>query len=130
MIIDNARIENMDCLEFLKTIPDNSTNLVLFDEPYMLLKGHKIEEGYNLDIALQVRTEAMRVLKKDGWFLFFGQFPSAYDFYTKTLEAGFKPWQACNEIVWCKRAISSPFGKIGRIHENIFVFQKRQPYCL
>jgi DNA modification methylase len=127
MIIDNARIENMDCLEFLKTIPDNSTNLVLFDEPYMLLKGHKIEEGYNLDIALQVRTEAMRVLKKDGWLVFFGQFPSAYHFYTKTLEAGFEPWQQCNEIVWCKRSGSSLWGDVNRIHENIFVFTKGKP---
>ena len=56
---------------------------MLFDEPYLLLK-HKIEEGYSLDIALQVRKEAYRVLKKDGWFVFCGQFPSAYDFYTKT----------------------------------------------
>lgn len=43
------------------------------------------------------------------------------------MEAGFKPWQTCNEIVWCKRSISSPFHKISRIHENIFVFQKGNP---
>jgi len=59
-----------DCLEYLKSLPDGCVDLVLIDEPYMLFKGHKIEEGYNLDIAKQVRIEAMRVLKKDGWFLF------------------------------------------------------------
>ena len=89
------KIIQMDCLEYLKSLPDNCTECVLFDEPYMLLKGHKIEEGYNLDIAKQVRIEAMRVLKKDGWFIFFSQFPNAWDF--------------------------------GRIHENIFVFQKGNP---
>jgi len=121
------KIIQMDCLEYLKSLPDNCTECVLIDEPYMLLQGHKIEEGYNLDIAKQVRIEAMRVLKKDGWCIFFGQFPSAWDFGRITMEAGFKPWQQCNEIVWCKRTHSSPFGKIGRIHENIFIFYKGSP---
>jgi len=116
-----------DCLEYLKKLPNECVDLVLIDEPYMLFKGHKIEEGYNLDIAKQVRIEAMRVLKKDGWFIFFGQFPTAWDFGRITMEVGLKPWQQCNEIVWCKRIVSSPFGKIGRIHENIFVFQKGNP---
>ena len=117
----------MDCLEYLRSLPDNCTECVLIDEPYMLLQGHKIEEGYNLDIAKQVRIEAMRVLKKDGWFIFFSQFPNAWDFGRITMEAGFKPWQQCNEFIWCKRAHSTPLNKIGRIHENIFVFQKGNP---
>ena len=121
------KIIQADCLEYLKSLPDECTECVLIDEPYMLLKGHKIEEGYNLDIAKQVRIEAMRVLKKDGWFIFFSQFPSAWDFGRITMEVGFKPWQQCNEIVWCKRIVSSPFAKIGRIHENIFIFQKGDP---
>lgn len=117
----------MDCLEYLRNLPDECTSCVIIDEPYMLFKGHKIEEGYNLDIAKQVRIEAMRVLKKDGWFIFFGQFPTAWDFGKITMEVGFKPWQQCNEIVWCKRILSSPFQKLARIHENIFVFQKGKP---
>jgi len=98
------KIIQADCLEYLRSLPDGCTSCVLIDEPYMLLKGHKIEEGYNLDIAKQVRIEVMRVLKKDGWFVFFGQFPSAWDFGRITMEVGFKPWQQCNEIVWCKRS--------------------------
>lgn len=46
------KIIQMDCLEYLKSLPDNCTECVLIDEPYMLLKGHKIEEGYNLDIEM------------------------------------------------------------------------------
>ena len=121
------KIVQMDCLEYLKSLPDECVECVLIDEPYMILKGHKIEESYNLDIAKQVRIEALRVLKKDGWFIFFGVFPSAWDFGRITMEVGFKPWQQCNEIVWCKRKMSSPFNKISRIHENIFVFQKGSP---
>jgi len=121
------KIIQADCLEYLKSLPNECTECVLIDEPYMLLKGHKIEEGYNLDIAKQVRIEAMRVLKKDGWFIFFGQFPLAWDFGRITMEVGFKPWRGCNEIVWCKRAHSTPLNKISKIHENIFVFQKGKP---
>ena len=125
--IDNATLYNQDCLEFLKGVESESVSCLLIDEPYGILTGHKIEEGYSLDIALQVRKEAFRVLKKDGWFVFFSQFPNAWDFGRITFEAGFKPWQQCNEIVWCKRMAGNVFGKIGRIHENIFVFQKGNP---
>ena len=125
--VDNAALYNQDCLEFLKNVKSESISCVLIDEPYGILTGHKIEEGYHLDIALQVRREAYRVLKKDGWFVFFSQFPNAWDFGRITFEAGFKPWQQCNEVVWCKRVHSSPFGKIARVHENIFIFQKGMP---
>ena len=120
-------VSNQDCLEYLKSLPSECCNLALIDEPYGILTGHKIESEYNYDVALQVRQEIYRVLKKDAWFVWFGIFPNAYHFYTKTLEAGFKPWQACNEIVWCKRNVSNPFLPINRIHENIFVFQKGKP---
>ena len=121
------KIENKDCLEYLKALENESVDCCITDEPYGILTGHKIEEGYNLDIALQVRKEIYRVLKKDAWFIFFSQFPNAWDFGRITFEAGFKPWQQCNEIVWCKKKISSPYGKIMRLHENIFVFQKGKP---
>ena len=121
------KIIQADCLEYLKSLPDGCVQCVLIDEPYMLLKGHKIEEGYNLDIAKQVRIEAMRVLKKDGWFIFFGAFPSAWDFGRITMEAGFKPWQMCNEFVWCKTRSAGFLQKVERLHENIFVFKKGKP---
>ena len=69
-----------DCLEYLKKLPNECVDCCIIDEPYGILTGHKIEEGYNLDIAKQVRIEAMRVLKKDGWFVWFGAFPSAWEF--------------------------------------------------
>jgi DNA modification methylase len=121
------KIENKDCLEYLKTLENESVDCCITDEPYGILTGHKIEEGYNLNIALQVRKEIYRVLKKDAWFIFFSQFPNAWDFGRITFEAGFKPWGECNEIVWCKRQNSSAFNKVARIHENIFVFQKGKP---
>lgn len=65
------KIIQADCLDYLKSLPDGCVSCFLIDEPYLLLKGHKIEEGYNLDIAKQVRIEAMRVLKRDLTFIFY-----------------------------------------------------------
>ena len=121
------KIVQADCLEYLRELPDGCCEAVIFDEPYGILTGHKIEAGYNIDIAKQVRVEVMRVLKKDAWFVWFSAFPSAWEFGRITMEVGFKPWQACNEIVWCKRSMTSPFNKISRTHENIFIFQKGNP---
>ena len=121
------KVIQSDCVEFLRQLPSESVECCIIDEPYNVLTNHKIEQGYNLDIALEVRREIYRILKKDGWFVWFGQFPSAYDYYTKTLEANFEPWKQCNEIVWCKRTVSSPFPPLLRIHENIFVFKKGNP---
>ena len=33
-------IDNIDCLEGLKEIPDNSVDLVITDPPYFLSMGH------------------------------------------------------------------------------------------
>ena len=121
------KIVQADCLEYLRELPNECCEAVIFDEPYGILTGHKIEAGYNLDIAKQVRIEVMRVLKRDGWFVWFGAFPSAWEFGRITMEVGFKPWQACNEIVWCKRSPSWCVPKVLKIHENIFVFQKGNP---
>lgn len=126
MIDKINQIMQADCIEYLKSLPSACVEAVIIDEPYGVLE-HKIEDGYNLDIGKQVRIEIMRVLKKDGWFVFFGQFPTGWDFGRITMEVGLQPWQGCNEIVWCKRVVSSPFGKISRIHENIFIWKKGNP---
>ena len=120
------KIIQADCLEYLKNIESESVDCVIIDEPYGVLK-HEIEKNYNLDIALKVRKEIYRILKKDGWFCFFSQFPNAWSFGNITFEAGFKSWQTCNEIVWCKRGGANIFNKVLRIHENIFIFQKGKP---
>lgn len=45
------KIIQMDCLEYLKSLPDNCTECVLIDEPYMLLIGNKIAENIKQKIS-------------------------------------------------------------------------------
>jgi DNA modification methylase len=63
-----VRLENTDCVEFLKTIPDNSIDLINTDPPYFeIVKNDwdnqwKSEQEY-LDWCREWTTECARVLK-------------------------------------------------------------------
>ena len=70
-------IKNMDCMEYLKTIPDNFVDLVVTDPPYNVSQKNNIVHG-NLNIVknfgdwdygfdpVPVLKELKRVLKPTG----------------------------------------------------------------
>ena len=66
-------IHNMDCLEGLKRLPDNSVNLILIDPPYNIAKASwdkwKTVEAYVEWMGL-VFKECERVLAPNGSFYF------------------------------------------------------------
>lgn len=81
------QIENKDCLEFLKTVKDNSVDLILTDPPYDISKDSGFSQGKleqfrryktdfgdwdhcTVDIA-EVIKECFRVLKKSGTLICF-----------------------------------------------------------
>lgn len=67
------KIHNIDCLEFMKTLPDNCIDLVLTDPPYGMNyqssrrtdKHEKIELDQNVDWFGGFIKEAYRILKDD-----------------------------------------------------------------
>ncbi len=61
-----------DCCEFLRTLPDESVQLICVDPPYNLeLAGWDIYENY-IEWAAQWLDEAYRVLSKNGNMVIFG----------------------------------------------------------
>lgn len=68
-----------DCIEILKTVPDNSIDLVIADPPYWKVIGEKwdyqwrTEKDY-VDWSLKWITEVTRVLRYGGTFYCFGYF--------------------------------------------------------
>ena len=70
-------LENCDCIEFLKRIPDNSVDMVLVDPPYFRISSEKwdnqweTEEQY-LRWCWDWTVEATRVLKPGGCFYVWG----------------------------------------------------------
>lgn len=64
--------EIKDCCDFLKSIPDNSIQLICIDPPYNLeLAGWDVYENY-IEWASKWIDEAYRVLSKSGSMVIFG----------------------------------------------------------
>lgn len=133
-------IDNIDCLEGLKEIPDNSVDLVITDPPYFLSMGHagdrdnarKIMGTSNCtfnDLAIakpfyaQLFREFRRVLKEDGSFYFFTDW-RGYAFYFPIINAELP---VRNLIVWDKK--SGPGSYYSFAHELI-IFGTARPKLL
>ena len=70
------QLRNMDCIEGMKLIPDNSVDLIVADPPYYQVKGDfdfiwKSEKAY-LDWFYQCLNEFHRILKPNGTLMLWG----------------------------------------------------------
>jgi site-specific DNA-methyltransferase (adenine-specific) len=102
----------------MKSMPDESVDHILTDPPYGVLTGHKIETGIDIE---KFTNECFRVLKKGGFYLFFGLQPTLSDWvcYARKAKFHFK-----YEFIWYKRQASCPFLPVAKVHENIEIFVK------
>lgn len=103
-------IDNIDCLEGLKALPDKSVDLICTDPPYMLgtssaLKG-KIDPWADwVNAACWYTTwfkEARRVLKDSGAMWTFLNWRSLVTFQRAACQAG---WPIESLLVWDKEWI-------------------------
>ncbi|MEI6352838.1 MAG: site-specific DNA-methyltransferase [Candidatus Nomurabacteria bacterium] len=63
-------IQNIDCLEGIKKIPDGKVDLIFTDPPYGLNKAG-IKNDENLEVFYKILPECYRVLKDDAFFITF-----------------------------------------------------------
>jgi site-specific DNA-methyltransferase (adenine-specific)/modification methylase len=111
-------IANMDCLEYLKSLPENSVDLVVTDPPYNVSQKHDIKYGsihikkhfgdwdYGFD-PRSVLKELKRILKPKGQIFIFcstKQIPE----YMGILS---KDWQFRNLLIWYKKNPAPRFSK-------------------
>lgn len=124
-------IDNIDCLEGLKEVPDGSVDLILTDPPYFLSMGHagSATNAQKSDVLASNRTfndlaictpfyktlfsEYRRVLKPDGSFYFFTDW-KGYAYYFPLINAALP---VRNLIVWDKKA--GPWSFYSFSHELI-----------
>jgi site-specific DNA-methyltransferase (adenine-specific) len=124
-------IDNIDCLEGLKEIPDGSVDLIVTDPPYFLSMGHggSTTNMKNSDALTSNRTfndlsictpfykqlfaEYARVLKDSGSFYFFTDW-RGYAYYFPLINAALP---VRNMLVWDK--ISGPGSFYSFAHELI-----------
>lgn len=110
-------IDNTDCLEGLKSVPDKSVDLIITDPPYFLSMGHAGSKDNARDSQLasnrcfndlaicapfykQLFQEFRRVLKDDGSFYYFTDW-RGYAFYFPLINAELP---VRNLIVWDKKS--------------------------
>ena len=114
------KIYNMDCIEGMKKIPNNSIDLIITDPPYGLNKND-VRNDTDLSLFYNVMPECDRVLKKHSFFVTF--------FSTKFLPQLFKDnpfnyfWQI---VLYCPEGrVRSPIGYTK--YMSCFIFKKGNP---
>ena len=107
---------NIDCIEYCKSLPSDSVNIILTDPPYKYLKNQKLETDFN---ELELFCEWKRILKKGGFIVLFGRGASFYRWNYMLSELGM---EFKEEIIWDKSHGSSPVNNLTRVHETISIF--------
>lgn len=141
MILERNKSYKGDCIELMKSLPNESVDVICTDPPYLYLKNQKLDRPFDeWEYFKQVR----RVLKPDGFIILFGRGSSFYRWNTILAEMpkkdcsviawiksflGIKPLpKAFNfkeEIIWDKSYCSSPLMAMSRVHETVSIHTKR-----
>ena len=108
-------LKNIDCLQEMKLLSDNSIDVIFTDPPYLYLKGQKLEREFDEQLFF---VECKRLLKKDGFMILFGRGTSFYRWNTKLADLGFNFKE---EIIWNKRMNTLPGIPLQRFHETISI---------
>ena len=115
--MSDIKLYQGDCIELMKSIPDNSIDMVLCDLPYKET-GNKWDRGIDLKAVFD---EYRRIIKEDGCIALSG-----------TMKFGFQLYEVASDLykyewVWEKdngtnapNVNFQPF----RIHEYVFIFGK------
>ena len=79
-LLELDKIYNMDCIEGMKQIDDNSIDLILTDPPYGINKEGIINDN-DLSIYYRVLPEINRVLKDNTFFITFASIGNLPNFF-------------------------------------------------
>jgi len=113
------KLYNADCLEIMQRLVNKGMQVdaIITDPPYGYL-DHKLDRIFDYQKFFKL---AYRLVKKDGFLVFFGRGVENAKRMVIADEVGFKFKE---EIVWNKKIITTPTLPIGRMHEMIYIFSK------
>lgn len=133
---ETSMITNIDCIEYLKTLSDNSVDLVLTDPPYFIGfdggKGWdsqwKTEQEY-LDWCEEWTKECVRVLKSNRMMVVFGTLKTdTFIKYKLNVLNSIKEITGQNEIVWSYNWGGRSKDNFARKHEYAWCYSKGQDF--
>lgn len=132
----SARIDNMDCLEFVKTIPDDSVDLVLTDPPYFI--GFDGGEGWDsqweteadyLAWCKEWTDECIRVLKPSRMLIVWGTLKTdTFLRYKLDCLSAHPEMVGQNEIIWGYNWGGRGKKNFARKHEYAWCYSKGKDF--
>lgn len=98
MNLEINKIFNMDCLEYMKTLPDKCVDLIIADPPYNrnVATWDNIKEDRYIELLAELAKESKRILKDDGSIFIYNQQPVA----SLMFNIFYKELIYIDEIVW------------------------------
>lgn len=123
------RISQMDCLEYLRTLPDKSVDMVLTDPPYFIgFDGGKgwdsqwSDESEYLAWCEQWTRECVRVLKDNRILIVWGTLKTDTFLKYKLLLSSIPELTPQNEIIWSYNWGGRSKKNFARKHEYAWVY--------
>ena len=117
--MNNIQLYNADNLEVMATLADESIDVICIDPPYLYLKNQKLERPFD---EPKFFAECKRLLTKKGFIVLFGRGTSFYRWNTILDGLGFVFKE---EVIWDKGRTTAPTLPIGRRHETVAIFTKK-----
>ncbi|MGH6837472.1 MAG: DNA methyltransferase [Methylocella sp.] len=116
-----------DCVEVLKSLPDNFVDLAVTDPPYLVSyrdrSGRTIENDSGTPEFLGAFSDLYRVLKQDSFCVCFYGWSRVDEFFGAWRQAGFRP---VGHIVW-QKDYSSRSAFLEYCHEQAYLLVKGNP---
>lgn len=129
-----VRLENTDCIEFLKTIPDNSIDLINTDPPYFQIVKNdwdnqwKSEQEY-LDWCREWTAECVRVLKPNRCLYVWGTTKTdTFLRYKLDVLNSMEGMNYQNWIIWHYDWGGRTKKNFARKHEDLFMYSKGKEF--
>ena len=127
-------LRNSDCLEFLKSIEDDSIDLIVVDPPYYKIVGEKwdnqwVSEEEYLAWCHTWTSECFRVLKPGRCFYVFGttKTNTFIKYKLKVLDK-IPEFYYQNWIIWHYEYGGKPRHKFARKHEDCLMYSKGEKF--
>lgn len=122
-----GKLFNMDAIEFLKCIPNESVDLIFADPPYNIKKTEwdtfESQKKY-IDWSMQWIEEASRVLRPTGSLYICGFSEILADIKWAAAEL----FKGCKWLVWYYRNKANLGNDWGRSHESLLHFRKSKKF--
>lgn len=117
-----------DCNSFLKTLPDESIDMIFADPPYNIGKNKNWDVWDNMNDYIQWSEawikEASRVLKKEGTMYVCG----FSEIIALCQASALKYFYSCKWTIWAYRNKACLTNDWGRSHEAILCFRKSKKF--